>query len=93
MKSYPKSGVRDASGDIRHYDRERAYESRPEQVRNRVIRNKARAAAMKKGLVHKGDTKEVDHIRPLAKGGSSKASNTRVTSRSFNRKRAAKARD
>jgi hypothetical protein len=66
---------------------------RPEQVRNRDARNRARADAEKAGLVHKGDKKEVDHINPLALGGSYAKSNTRITTRSFNRSRAAAARD
>ena len=77
----------------RDYKKAAAYEAQPEQVHNRVIRNRARREAMKKGLVHKGDGKEIDHIKPLALGGSAAASNTRVTSRSFNRKRAAQARE
>lgn len=46
----------------RNYAKETAYEQRPEQVQRREARNKARAKAMKKGLVHKGDGKELDHI-------------------------------
>lgn len=46
----------------RNYKKEAAYEARPEQVRRRVARNRARAKAMRKGLVHKGDGKEVDHL-------------------------------
>jgi len=35
----------------------------------RSKRNQARADAVKKGLAHKGDGKEVDHKTPLSKGG------------------------
>lgn len=87
MKKKP-SKRRDSSGDLRDYAKETAYENRPEQVRNRVARNKARRES---GL-KVGDPREVDHIKPLAKGGSTSKSNTRITSRSFNRSRAAKAR-
>lgn len=38
-----------------------------------------------KGLVHKGDGKDVDHKKALSKGGSNKMSNGRVTSASANR--------
>jgi 5-methylcytosine-specific restriction endonuclease McrA len=79
---------RDSSGDLRNYCKETAYENRPEQVRNRVERNQARRES---GL-KVGDSREVDHIVPLNKGGSNAKSNRRITSRSFNRKRAAKAR-
>ena len=39
----------------------------------------------KAGRVHKGDGKDVDHKRPMAKGGSNDRSNLRVTSKSDNR--------
>lgn len=83
----PKA-TRDSSGDCRRYDKETAYAARPEQVKNRVERNRARREA---GL-KVGDPREVDHIKPLAQGGSHDKSNRRVTSRAFNRKRAAEAR-
>jgi hypothetical protein len=38
----------------------------------------------KKGLVHKGDGKDVDHKKPLSKGGSNDSSNLRVVKRSEN---------
>lgn len=79
---------RDASGDMRDYCKEGRYQASEEQKTNRAARNAARREA---GL-KVGDPREVDHIRPLAQGGSTAKSNTRVTSRSFNRKRAAKAR-
>ncbi len=37
-----------------------------------------------------GDKREVDHKKPLSKGGSNRKSNLRVVSRSTNRKKAAK---
>lgn len=52
----------------RNYKKETEYENTPEQVARRVQRNKARREAMKKGLVHKGDGKEVDHIGANRKG-------------------------
>ena len=45
-----------------NYPRETAYEDSPAQVKRREARNKARRKAAKKGLVHKGDNKEVDHL-------------------------------
>lgn len=39
---------------------------------------------MKKGLVHKGDGMEVDHIKPLSKGGKTVMSNLRVLTASAN---------
>ena len=68
----------------RNYKREyREFHGKPEQVKNRAKRNAARRNA---GL-KVGDPREVDHKRPLSKGGGNGASNTRVVSRSTNRKK------
>lgn len=69
----------------RKYTQATAYEDTPEQVKNRVARNKARAQLMKEGKVSKGDGKDVDHIKPLSKGGSSSKGNLKVKSASSNR--------
>lgn len=61
------------------------HQETPVEVKKREARNRARYQAEKRGLVHKGDGKDVDHIRPLAEGGSSAISNTRVRSRHANR--------
>ncbi len=45
----------------RNYAKENKWEGSPAQVKRRVARNKARRLFEKKGLVHKGDGKEVDH--------------------------------
>lgn len=37
------------------------YNSKPEQVKRRASRNKARAAMIKAGKAHKGDGKDVGH--------------------------------
>lgn len=76
---YMKDGKRD-------YKREYAkYHSKPEQRANRSERTIARNAANADGRTRKGDGKDLDHIRPLSKGGSNSPSNTRVTSQSNNR--------
>jgi hypothetical protein len=69
----------------RKYKQAEAYEDTPAQVKNREERNKARAHLMKEGRVSKGDGKDVDHIKPLSKGGSSSKSNLKVKSASNNR--------
>jgi hypothetical protein len=61
------------------------YHSKPEQKKNRAKRNQARAEAMRDGRASKGDGKDVDHKKPLSKGGSNHKSNTRVVSKSTNR--------
>ena len=40
---------------------ERKYNSKPDQIKKREARNKARRHMMKLGLVHKGDGKDVNH--------------------------------
>lgn len=61
------------------------YEQKPEIIKKRTARNKARAMLMKEGLVHKGDGKDVDHKQPLSKSGGTNRSNLRVKSKSENR--------
>jgi len=69
----------------RNYKQEEKYEDSPEQVKNRVARNKARREAIKAGKVKKGDGKEIDHIIPLSKGGANTTKNLRIKSASANR--------
>ena len=59
------------------------YHARPDQKKHRAERNKAhRDMERRVGHNIKGD---VDHIKPLAKGGSNRPSNWRVTSVHANR--------
>ena len=76
----------------RNYKEEyKEYHGKQEQIDNRSDRNKARRAAASEGKVTKGDGKEVDHKKPLSKGGSNSKANTRVVSRTENRKKYNKA--
>ena len=70
----------------RNYEKETEYENQPSQVKRRVERNKDRRAAEKRGLVHKGDNKEVDHVG-FHRTGSLEGVSTRVVAESVNRKR------
>lgn len=75
----------------RDYKKEyKEYHGKPEQIKNRAKRNSARAKMKAAGKVRKGDGKEVDHKKPLSKGGSNKKNNLRVVSRSTNRKKSNK---
>ena len=70
----------------RNYSQEYADQQASSTAKKeRAARNKVRRAAERDGRVHKGDGKDIDHKRPLSKGGSTAASNTRVVSRSTNR--------
>lgn len=59
------------------------YHSRPEQIKRRSSRNKARRKAVKAGRARKGDGKDVDHKDGNPRNNSSK--NLRVKSKSSNR--------
>lgn len=70
----------------RDYKQEyRAYQGTPEQIKKRAMRTKARRLMEKKGLVHKGDGMDVDHVKPISKGGTTTAGNLRVVPKSDNR--------
>jgi 5-methylcytosine-specific restriction endonuclease McrA len=68
----------------RDYQKENEYKARPDQIKKRVERNKARRMMMRLGKVHKGDGMDVDHIKPLSKGGANTISNMRVRTKSEN---------
>lgn len=70
---------------VRDYVKERKYDMKPEVMERRAKRKKARYQLEKEGLVHKGDGKDVDHKKPLSKGGSTARSNLRVVNASSNR--------
>ena len=76
---YMTNGHRDYKKEYSH------YAGKPSEIHKRVLRNRARRAMVELGLVHKGDGKDVDHIKPLSKGGNGAASNTRVVSAHNNR--------
>ncbi len=71
----------------RDYKKEyREYHGKPEHIKERSERNQAR----KEMGLKKGDPREVDHIKPLAKGGSNDKDNLRVVSRKTNREKSDK---
>lgn len=79
---------RDSRGTLRDYGREyQKYQSSEEAKKDRAARNTARRRALRSGRVHKGDNKDVDHVRGLADGGDNSSSNIRVLDRSKNRGR------
>ena len=63
------------------YDR---YQGTETQKKNRAQRNAARRKAMKDGKVHKGDGRDVAHIKALDKGGSN-GDGVRIESAARNR--------
>mgnify|MGYP003131622538 CR=1 FL=1 len=58
-------------------------------VSERSERNKARRILTKEGRIKKGDGKEVDHKKPISKGGTNSKKNLSVTTRKANRRRGA----
>ena len=76
---YMTNGKRDYKKEYKH------YAGKPSEIKKRVLRNRARRHFEKMGLVRKGDGKDVDHVRPLSKGGSGGRGNLRVRSEHANR--------
>ena len=62
-----------------------AYNRRPDVQAKRVEQNRARRHAIAEGKASVGDGTNVDHVKPLDKGGSGADSNTRVVSAKFNK--------
>ena len=74
-----------AQSPERKAEYDKMYGARPEQKKRRAMRNAARRKMEEKGLVHKGDGKDVDHKRMLRDGGTNSTSNLRVVSAEKNR--------
>jgi len=74
----------------RNYKEEyKKFHSSPEQIRQRSMKNKARRIMEKKyGTLRKDQ--EVDHIKPVSKGGTNNIRNLRIVSRKTNRKKGVK---
>ena len=76
--------MRDYKAEYKNYD------GTPAVKKKRAQRNKARRMLEREGVVHKGDGKDVDHVTPLSKGGTSARSNLKAkpaaANRSFKRK-------
>jgi 5-methylcytosine-specific restriction endonuclease McrA len=67
----------------RDYERENKV-TKSKNIPKRVARNKKRRQYIREGRVRVGDGKELDHIKPISKGGSNKNSNIRITTKSQN---------
>jgi len=75
---------------VRDYKKEYAnYDGTEEVKKKRAQRNKARRMLEREGVVKKGDGKDVHHVTPLSKGGTSARKNLKAqpatTNRSFKR--------
>jgi hypothetical protein len=70
----------------RNYKSEYAnYHAKPEQRERNNARKRARYDLEKRGVVSKGDGKDIDHKIPLSKGGTNRKSNLKLESASSNR--------
>lgn len=77
----------------RSYEYDLRYQKSPEQVKNRVARNKARREKRQELTKKHGKAKaeqmlagkDVHHKKPLSKGGGNSKSNRRLLSKSKNR--------
>lgn len=72
-----KNYVRDFRAEYKN------YQGKPEQIKRRAMRNKAHRTLEK--VLGREIKADVDHKRPLSKGGSNSRSNLRVQSKSDNR--------
>jgi hypothetical protein len=61
------------------------YDGTPEIKKRRAERNKARRIMEREGVVHKGDGLDIDHKKPLSKGGTTTRSNLKAVPASKNR--------
>jgi hypothetical protein len=75
---------------MRDYKKEQAYDGSPAVKKKRAQRNKARRMLEREGLVHKGDGLDIDHKKPLSKGGTTTRSNLRAIPAAKNRSYARK---
>ena len=69
---------RDYKAEYKNYDGTEAVKKK------RAQRNKARRMLEREGVVHKGDGKDVDHKKPLSKGGTTTRSNLKAVPASKN---------
>lgn len=65
----------------------RRFHASTKMKKQRAQRNRNRRILEREGRVRKGDGKEVDHKRPLSRGGTNGRKNLRVVSRSVNRRK------
>lgn len=73
-------------GYVRDIKQEEKTSKARGEMPKRAARDRARYKMEKMGMVKKGDGKDVDHIKPLGKGGAPTAkSNLRVESEHANR--------
>lgn len=63
------------------------YNSKPEQVKRRMARNRARAAMVREGKAHKGDGKDVAHKNgnPMDNRKSNRTMQSKKANRSYPR--------
>lgn len=61
------------------------YDGTEAVKKKRAQRNKARRMLEREGVVHKGDGKDVDHKKPLSKGGATTRSNLKAVKATSNR--------
>ena len=78
--------------DPKDYEKYRDYyinrETSEAGKKKRTARDQARTAAIKSGILRgKNDPREVDHKKPLSKGGSNSKSNLQAISQTANRKK------
>lgn len=74
-----------SSGYVRDYKREWANAKKRGEGEDNAARHRLRYQATKLGMVKPKDGKDLDHKKPLSKGGANTIKNARVTTKSENR--------
>jgi 5-methylcytosine-specific restriction endonuclease McrA len=83
LANFKESIMPSSSNYVRDYKQEVKTLKRRGEDKDQSVRHKARRLMLKRGAVKPGQ--DVDHKRPLSKGGSNSASNLRAQSPSKNR--------
>lgn len=72
-------------GYVRNYNREWETAKKRGEGEDNAARHRLRRSAVKRGMVKPKDGKDLDHIKPLSKGGPNRLANARIRSKGANR--------
>lgn len=73
------------NGERNYKKQNEKYDGKESVKKDRASRNASRVLLVKAGVVSKGDGKDVDHKKPLSKGGTNARNNLRAVPSSKNK--------